>query len=367
MSITNLPAIVTPADIQREMAMFWAEVHKVLHGCDGTTRVVNEILLGGGHANLEGVPGTGKSLMSEAMAAALGGLASIFSFMADMMPSDIVGSEIFDPESGKMVTMLGFIDPARHFVLGDEYNRAPEKTMSAFMEVMQTGRLRMGRKVEQMADPFFMIGVKNPVEQGGTYPTPEAVMDRFMGSTMIGYTTLKVMANIARDTNLGKFNPIKAAGITKVLEPARLAQFIEFVRALPISEPVSDYIARLVAATRPPDEEGATDEPWDGFWYNKCMPEEFTIGGKKCNPKKEGIVLVGASNRGLLALSALAKAHAVMDGRTIVTDHDVKSVAVQALAHRMTPNKQRTHKYPRHLMRVLVKQLLERVPTVEEK
>jgi MoxR-like ATPase len=181
---------VNPALIRERMGKFWNEVHKPLKGCDGTTKVINRVMLAGGHPNLVGVPGTGKSLMAEAMAAALGGRASIFTFMADMMPSDIVGSEIYDPEKGEMIAALGFIDPANHFVLADEYNRAPEKTMSAFMEVMQAGRLRIGRKVEKMAEPFMMISVKNPVEQGGTYPTPEAMMDRFMGSTVIGYTTM---------------------------------------------------------------------------------------------------------------------------------------------------------------------------------
>lgn len=359
--------IITPEVIRQAMGKFWAEVHKVLHGCDGTTQVINRILLGGGHANLVGRPGTGKSLMAEAMAAGIGGQASIFSFMADMMPSDIVGSEVFDPESGKMIAMLGYIDPSRHFVLGDEYNRAPEKTMSAFMEPMQTGRLRIGRTVHQMAEPFFMMGVKNPVETGGTYPTPEAMMDRFMGSTDIGYTTLEQMSRMASDTNLGNLNPIKAAGITKVLEPADLAAFQRFIREkVVLPKSVSDYIARLVAATRPPDEAGSTDEPWSGEWYLRCMPDEIKIGNRTCKPKEEAVILVGASNRGLLALSALSKAHAVMEGRTTVTDHDVKSVAVEGLAHRLTPNKQKTHKYPLHLMRLLVQALLERVPTVEK-
>lgn len=363
MSTTN----INPTVIRTAMDQFWTEVHKVLVGCHGTTRVLNRVMLGGGHGNLVGVPGTGKSLMAEAMAAATGGRASIFTFMADMMPSDIVGSEVFDPETGKMIVMTGYIDPANHFVLGDEYNRAPEKTMSAMLEAMQTGRLRQGRKVTQIADPFFMLCVKNPVEQGGTYPTPEAMLDRFMGSTVIGYTTFDQMVTIARNANLSNFDPIKAAGVQKVLEPADLAAFQKYVREqVEMPEPVAAYIARLVAATRPADEEGATDDPWDGRWYQRCMPDEIKIAGKTCKPKEENVILVGASNRGLLALSALSKANAVMNGRTVVTDQDVKTVAVEALAHRLTPNKQKTHKYPQHLMRVLVKALLDTVPVLDD-
>jgi MoxR-like ATPase len=363
MSTTN----ITPAIIRDKMNRFWDEVHKVLKGCDGTTKVVNRIMLGGGHANLVGVPGTGKSLMAEAMAAGLGGRASIFSFTADMMPTDIVGSEIYDAETGKMITMTGFIDPDTHFVLGDEYNRAPEKTMSAFMEPLQTGRVRQGRVVKQMASPFFFIGVKNPVEQGGTYPTPEAMLDRFMGTTVIGYTTFDQMVKLAQDANLGRFNPIEAAKLQKALEPDELGDFIEFVRTqVELPDQVAAYIARIVSATRPPEDEAANDDPWKGELYTQYMPNEVKIGTRVCKVKEEGVILVGASNRGLLALAGLSKAHAVMNGRTVVTDHDVKSVAVEGLAHRLTPNKQRTHKYPQHLMRVLVKQLLENVPTIEK-
>ena len=356
---------ITPQVIKKGTERFWAEVHKALKGCDGTTRVINRCMIAGGHANLIGVPGTGKSLLAEGMAAALGGAASLFSFTADMMPTDIIGSEIYDPTTNQMVTLTGFIDPAKHFVLGDEYNRAPEKTMSAFMEPLQTGRVRQGRQVKQMADPFFFIGVKNPVEQGGTYPTPEAMLDRFMAATVIGYTTFDQMVLIALDTGLSRLNPIVAAGIQKVLEPAELAAYIEFVRTkVEMPRKVAEYIARIVAATRPGDEEGSTDEPWDGELYRKCMPPEIKISGKVCKPVEEQVVLVGSSNRGLLALSALSRAHAVLDGRDVVTDADVKAVAVEALAHRLTPNKQRTHKYGQHLMRLIVKGLLDRVPTL---
>jgi MoxR-like ATPase len=322
-------------------------------------------MIGGGHANLVGVPGTGKSLLAEGMAAALGGQASLFSFTADMMPSDIIGSEIYDPTTNKMITMNGFINPDNHFVLGDEYNRAPEKTLSAFMEPLQTGRVRQGREVKQMADPFFFIGVKNPVEQGGTYPTPEAMMDRFTASSVIGYTTFEQMVRITQDTGLSRLNAIEAAGIQKVLEPEELSAYIEFVRTqVEMPHKVAEYIARLVSATRPADEEGATDEPWDGELYKRFMPSEIKIGGKVCRPVEEQVILVGSSNRGLLALSNLSRAHAVLDGRNVVTDADVKAVAVEALAHRLTPNKQRAHKYPQHLMRLIVKGLLDRVPTL---
>ena len=357
--------VINPQTIRESMGNFWGMVHRALVGCDGTTKVINLALLGGGHANLVGVPGTGKSLMAEAMAAALGGKANIFSFTADMMPSDIIGSEVFDPETQKMIAMLGYIDPDNHFTLADEYNRAPEKTMSAFMEPMQTGRLRIGRQVKQVKSPFFMIAVKNPVEQGGTYPTPEAMMDRFMATSVIGYTTFNQMVKMASSTNLVQFNPIEASKVEKALDPADLEEYRNFVRDnVVVPESVAAYIARLVAATRPADEEGSSDEPWLGEEYDKWMPSVVTVRGKECKVKDEGVILVGASNRAILALAALAKANAVMDGRVKVEDHDVKSVAVAALAHRITPNKQKTHKYPQSLMRIIVKNLLEKVPTV---
>lgn len=351
--------------IRDKMTAFWGEVSKVLVGCHGSIEVINWALIARGHCLLEGVPGTGKTLLGLAMGRALNCKSNIFTLTADLMPGEVGGTEVYDPVNNKMTAMFGKIDPNNPFTLADEINRAPEKTLGALLEPMQNHVIRIGREMYPIREPFFVIGVRNPIEQGGTYKMPEAVLDRFAAMSVIGYTSFDQAVKLALMREQHYVDPLAAAGLKPVLEPEELVAFQDYCRdQVELPHSVAQYIARLVYATRPPEEDGATDDPFGGELYKRFMPEVVNVSAsRQCRIKDENVIMVGASNRAILWLTALARACAVMQGDNVVTDYHVKKVAISVLAHRLTPNEQKVHRYPRHLMRLIIKAMIEQVPT----
>lgn len=346
---------VNPERIANRMGMLKREISKSLRGCDGALEVVIRSMLAGGHAELLGVPGTGKSLLAKLLAKCLGMKASVFTFLPDMMPGDIVGTEIFNPVNRQMEPLPGKIDPESQIIVGDEYNRAPPKTVNAAIEVMQDGILHIGRQRISMNRPFFIL-VRNPIEQSGTYATPEAVLDRLAASATLNYPPFEEAVKLAADRNVIQQDPIKAAGIVEVLKAEEVHAYQDFVRdEVQMPEAVARYIARLVYATHPPEDKDVGDDGVDFSLYEKYMPDGY---------KNDKLIYVGDSNRGIIWLAALARANAVMAGRTVVIDQDVKDVAVSVLAHRLTLNDQKSHKYPRHVGRMIIRELLDRVDTI---
>lgn len=347
---------INPTVITRSMKLYKGQIGLVVRGCDGAIDVILKTLLGGGHGMLEGVPGTGKSLLAKAMSRALGIRSSVFTFMPDMMPGDVIGTEVFNPVSRQMEPLPGKIHWESRYVLGDEFNRAPPKTVNAVIEAMQDGILHIGQERKVMKRPFFVL-VRNPIEQSGTYKTPEAVLDRLAAAAILNYPPFDEAVKLALDRNVVKQDPVEAAGIKQVLDPEELILFQDYVRdEVEIPMQVARYITRLVYATHPPEEDGVADDPTDSQYYDRYMPEKY---------KKDKIIYVGDSNRAIIWLAALAKANAVLNERNKVTDDDVKKVAISVLAHRLTLNDQRMAKYGRHIGRLIVRDLLAAVKTTD--
>lgn len=347
MSTNNKPALIAET-----MRKFQKEVHKVLKGCENALGIAVRTMLANGHTEFVGVPGTGKTLMAAGMAAALDVKAAVFTFLPDQMPGDIIGTEVWNPAERRMEPAFGKIHPEAQIVVGDEYNRAPPKTVNACLEPMQNGILHIGNQRLEMKRPFFIL-VRNPIEQAGTYVTPEAVKDRLAASAYLDYPTFEQTCELADDRNVIKQDPVKAAGITKVLDSATLHDFQNFVSdAVEVPPPVREYIVRLVFATRPP-RRGTSEDNGDNL-YNKYMPAQY---------KDKELIYVGCSNRAVIWLSACARANAVMNGRSIVTDQDIKDMAVPVLAHRVTLNEQKLHLFPRDVEGSIISELLKVVPT----
>jgi len=268
----------------------------------GQSEVIDQVLIAlaaSGHVLIEGVPGLGKTLLVRAMSQALSLSHARVQFTPDMMPSDITGHSVLDTASRELRIIRGPV--FTHILLADEINRAPAKTQSALLEVMQEYQVTIEGQTIPLPKPFMVLATQNPVETEGTYPLPEAQLDRFLFKVEIGYPSaaeeLAVVFRVTRDQAgdelpLAEVRPcIDAAGVTTL---QRLAARVR------VDEQVGDYAVRIVRATR--DYAG---------------------------------VAIGAGSRGALALVRGARAVALLDGRSFVTPDDVKRVALPALRHRI--------------------------------
>lgn len=270
-----------------------AAVEGVLLGKSHVVRLALVALLSDGHLLLEDVPGTGKTSLARALAAVIGGSANRIQFTPDLLPGDITGVSVYDARTGAFVFHPGPVFAT--VVLADEINRASAKTQSALLEVMEEGTVTVDGRSHPVGEPFLVIATQNPVEQSGTYPLPEAQLDRFVMRTSIGYpdhaSTLRILegADSARPR-------IEAAVVTA----ATVAELAMLARGVVVDPAVNDYIARLVDASR----------------------------------RAEGVRL-GASVRGALALARVSRTFAAASGRHYVVPDDVKSVAEPVLAHRL--------------------------------
>ena len=262
-------------------------------------------LLGNGHVLLEGVPGLAKTLSLKTLAAATRARFQRLQFTPDMLPADIVGTLIYNPRDGAFVTKHGPI--FANLVLADEVNRAPAKVQSALLEAMQERQVTIGEETYPLPEPFLVLATQNPIEQEGTYPLPEAQVDRFMLKVVVAYPSREEeRAILDRMAHSGDLPEIQA-----VLDPSHLVEARRVVDRIYVDDKVKDYIVDLVRATR--------------------APQEFGVA-------IEGLIQMGASPRATIFLTMAARAHAFLEGRGYVTPQDVKTIGLDVLRHRVVPS-----------------------------
>ena len=285
-----------------------AELGRVVVGHDGLIEQVFVALVCGGHCLLEGVPGLGKTLMVRSLAAALNLSFSRIQFTPDLMPADITGTQMLteDP-AGKKLFDFQRGPVFANIVLADEINRATPKTQSALLEAMQEQSVTVAGKAHRLAPPFMVLATQNPIEMEGTYPLPEAQIDRFFFKLLLEYPSREELGRIA-DLTTGA----PPAALNRVLDAETILKLRAWVREVPIAEAVKDYAARLVLATHA-QKSGHV-------------------------PIAEKYVLYGASPRGLQSLVLAANARALLSERPNVSFDDIRAVAPQSVRHRVILN-----------------------------
>jgi len=279
-----------------------AEVGKVIVG---QTYMIERILIGlltGGHVLLEGVPGLAKTLTVRTLCDAISAKFARIQFTPDLLPADVVGTVIYNQQKGEFTSKLGPI--FANLVLADEINRAPAKVQSALLEAMQERQVTIGERTYPLPDPFVVMATQNPIEQEGTYPLPEAQVDRFMLMVKVDYPT-KAEERLIMD----RMTSAVAHRAEPVVTPAELVEARKIVRDVYMDDRVKDYVIDVVFATREPEQKGMKD--------------------------LAGLIEHGASPRASIALSLAARAHAFLRHRGYVTPEDVKAVGPDVLRHRM--------------------------------
>ena len=282
-----------------------AEVAKVLVGQDELVHRLLLALLADGHVLLEGVPGLAKTLAVGTLASTVDCRFSRIQFTPDMLPGDVTGTQIFNPREGTYSVRKGPV--FGNLVLADEINRAPAKVQAALLEAMQERQVTLGEETFALEDPFLVLATQNPIEQEGTYPLPEAQLDRFMMKLRVGY--------LSKDDEVRVIDRMAGAGAAPLASPvttgAAILEARRVTRQVFVDDKVKRYAVDIVAATRDPAAAGL--------------------------PDLAGLVEYGASVRASLALVQLAKTHALLAGRDYASPHDIKSIAPDVLRHRIVP------------------------------
>jgi MoxR-like ATPase len=278
------------------------EVHKRVVGQEYMIERLLIGLLTGGHVLFEGVPGLAKTLTVKTLAETVHATFSRIQFTPDLLPADVVGTVIYNARTSEFTPHRGPI--FANIVLADEINRAPAKVQAALLEAMQERQVTVGGETFALPDPFLVLATQNPIEQEGTYPLPEAQVDRFMLKVVVGYPTREEEKEILRRMSTGI--PIS---IDMVATPEEILVARRSIAALYLDDKIGDYIIDLVSATRD--------------------PRAFNL------PDLAPLIEFGASPRATLALAACARAHAFLRGRGYVVPEDVKAVAPDVLRHRV--------------------------------
>ena len=278
-----------------------AEIEKVIIG---QSALINRMLIGllcEGHLLLEGLPGLAKTTAVKAMAQTLDTSFKRIQFTPDLLPADIVGTQIYRPDNGTFEVSKGPL--FNNIILADEINRAPAKVQSALLEAMQEHQVTIRDKTFQLGDPFLVLATQNPIEQEGTYPLPEAQIDRFMMKIKVDYPSAEEEKEIVKRIRAGSGNTA-----ARVVSVASLKAARKTLQQIHMEDRLVDYIVRLTQATR--------------------NPEQF---GMDIGP----MVSYGASPRASIWLEVAARAHAFLNGRGYVTPQDVKSMAPEVFRHRI--------------------------------
>ena len=280
-------------------------VESVIVGQDHLLESLLIGLLADGHVLLEGVPGLAKSLAVQSLAAALGGEFHRLQFTPDLLPSDLIGTQVYNPKTGEWTVHEGPV--FANFVLADEINRAPAKVQSGLLEAMQERQVTLAGETRALPSPFLVLATQNPVEQEGTYPLPEAQVDRFMLKVVVGYPSKEEEAQIIERMANNTHRP----QVKRVADPSQVLAARELMDEVYVDPKISSYVVDLVFATREADAAGL--------------------------PDLKPMILYGASPRASIALVQGARARAFLHGRGYVTPHDVKSVGMEVLRHRVIP------------------------------
>ena len=287
----------------------------------GQRDVLDEILmavLAGGHALLVGVPGLAKTLMVRSVGESMRLDFRRIQFTPDLVPSDITGTELLEENAATGARSFRFVrGPVfANIVLADEINRAPPRTQAALLEAMQEHRVTAAGETMRLPEPFFVLATQNPIEQEGTYPLPEAQLDRFLFDIRIGYPNEEEEVGILRSTT-----GAAQVSLAPVLDSEQTVALQRLTRELPAAEPILRYAAALARATRPPSDNGASN--------GTSTPTPDLV---------KRYVRWGAGPRAGQALVLGAKAHALLSGRAAVSPDDVRRVAQPVLRHRVLPN-----------------------------
>ncbi len=292
-------APITGADLSERTAAIRAQIARAFVGQDEVLDQLLIALLAAGHVLLEGVPGLGKTLLVRSLAGALQSSFARVQFTPDLMPSDVSGHAFYDPKSESFKIRRGPV--FANLLLADEINRAPAKTQAALLEAMQEQQVTIESNSFPLPKPFLTVATQNPIEQEGTYPLPEAQLDRFLLKILMKYPPLEDEVNMVTAVSSGRtggeFDLSKVTAVARPPEIIAMQQGTALVRVDPV---VLDYAVRVTRATR----------EWPG-------------------------ISMGAGPRGSLALVRAARAQAVLEARDFVTPDDVRAVAKPALRHRL--------------------------------
>jgi MoxR-like ATPase len=278
-----------------------SEIGKVIVGQKYLVERLLLALLANGHILIEGVPGLAKSLSVKTLSDAIQTKFQRIQFTPDLLPADLIGTMIYNPQKGSFSTKKGPI--FANLILADEINRAPAKVQSALLEAMQERQVTIGDNSYKLEEPFLVLATQNPIEQEGTYPLPEAQVDRFMLKLSLTYPNKKEEGEIIdRNAEVG-FPPVK-----KVISPDAILKAREVINQIYVDEKIKDYILNIVFATRNPEA------------YNLDLKD---------------LIAYGASPRASIYLNLVAKAHAFLRGRGYVTPEDIKAIGMDVLRHRV--------------------------------
>jgi MoxR-like ATPase len=292
--------------IEKTSAFLRDVIHEVEGVIAGQTALLRGLLIGllaDGHVLLEGLPGLAKSLTVHTLAEALGGTYRRIQFTPDLLPADLLGTQIYNPQSGEWTVREGPV--FGNFVLADEINRAPAKVQSALLEAMEERQVTLAGETRALPAPFIVLATQNPVELEGTYPLPEAQIDRFMLKVVVRYPSKEDERVIVRRMATSRARPT----VRRVGSPEQLLEARALLDDVFVDDKILDYVLDIVFATRDPEQAGL--------------------------PALKPHILYGASPRASIALVQASRARAFLEGRGYVTPHDIKSVGLDVLRHRV--------------------------------
>jgi MoxR-like ATPase len=297
--------VATQVSAASDAALVQGVLRQVGRRVVGQEYMVERLLIGlltGGHVLLEGVPGLAKTLTVRTLAETIHTSFQRIQFTPDLLPADVLGTQVYDQRTGDFTVKQGPI--FANIILADEINRAPAKVQAALLEAMQEKQVTIGGTTYKLEEPFLVLATQNPIEQEGTYPLPEAQVDRFMLKLRVGYPSRDEEKEIMRRMAGGAEIPVQAVATPDAILEARRR-----IAELYMDERIVDYIVEVVHATRAPGEAGLAD----------LVP----------------LIEFGASPRATIALAQASRAHAFLRGRTFVTPDDVKAIAPDVLRHRV--------------------------------
>ncbi|MBD3402511.1 AAA domain-containing protein [candidate division GN15 bacterium] len=291
--------------VERESSFVDKLVGQISSVIVGQNYLVERLLIGilaNGHILIEGVPGLAKTLSVRTLSDSIQVKFQRLQFTPDLLPADLIGTMIYNPQQAEFLVKKGPI--FANIILADEINRAPAKVQSALLEAMQERQVTIGETTFPLDEPFLVLATQNPIEQEGTYPLPEAQVDRFMLKLKIGYPSPAEEREIM-DRNTGTSLP----SIEKVIRPEDIVRAREVIRSIYIDEKVKEYIVNIIFASREPDKYGLQE--------------------------LADLVAFGASPRATINLNLAAKAHAFLRGRGYITPEDIKAIGPDVLRHRI--------------------------------